>query len=128
MVSTYQRFNQAYGLFEVRAKISSATERGLQTSFWLSPAKLTYGAWPASGEVDIAEPFSQYPTLAIASVHYNNSDCVNGDPGQFHTYALEWTPQSMTLSDDGGPAWSTGGTPPHRRRAPSRSISRSPSA
>jgi len=105
MVSTYQRFNRAYGLFEVRAKISSATEPGLQTSFWLYPAKLTYGAWPASGEVDIAELFSQYPTLAIPSVHYDNSDndpsatnnsCVIGDPGQFHTYALGWTPQSMT--------------------------------
>ena len=110
MVTSYKRFNQAYGLFEVRAKISSATEQGLQTSFWLYPARLTYGPWPASGEVDIAELFSQYPNLAIPSVHYNNSDndpnatnhsCVIGDPGQFHTYAVTWTSQSMTFTYDG---------------------------
>jgi beta-glucanase (GH16 family) len=110
MVSTYQRFTQAYGLFEVRAKISDATTQGLQTSFWLYPAQLTYGAWPLSGEIDIAELFSQYPTLAIPFVHYNNSsndpdatndDCAIGDPSQFHTYALEWTPQSMAFMYDG---------------------------
>jgi len=111
MVTTYKRFNQAYGLFEVRAKISGTTQQGLQTSFWLYPAKLTYGPWPDSGEIDIAELFSQYPSLAIPSVHYNNSNndptatnhnCVIGDPSQFHTYAVMWTPQSMTFTYDGG--------------------------
>jgi beta-glucanase (GH16 family) len=110
MVSTYQRFTQTYGLFEVRAKVSAATTQGLQTSFWLYPANLTYGAWPASGEIDIAELFSQYPKLAIPTMHYNDSwedpdatddNCLIGDPGQFHTYALEWTPQSMTFLYDG---------------------------
>ena len=110
MVSTYQRFSQAYGLFEVRAKVSGATEQGLQTSLWLYPAKLTYGAWPMSGEIDIAEMFSEYPNLAIPYVHYNNSgndpnatnnSCVIGDPSQFHTYAVAWTPQSMTFTYDG---------------------------
>jgi beta-glucanase (GH16 family) len=110
MVSTYQRFTQTDGLFEVRAKISGATAQGLQSSFWLYPAQLTYGAWPASGEIDIAELFSQYPTLAIPYVHYNNSsndasatndDCAIGDPSQFHTYAVEWTPQSLTFQYDG---------------------------
>ena len=71
MVSTYQRFDQTGGLFEINAKISGAKTQGLQTSFWLYPAQLTYGAWPASGEIDIAELFSQYPTLAIPFVHYN---------------------------------------------------------
>lgn len=110
MVSTYQRFTQADGLFEVRAKVSGATTQGLQSSFWLYPAQLTYGAWPASGEIDIAELFSQYPTLAIPFVHYNNSsndpsatddDCVIGDPRQFHTYAVEWTPEALTFLYDG---------------------------
>jgi beta-glucanase (GH16 family) len=110
MVSTYQRFTQSDGLFEVRAKISGATTQGLQSSFWLYPAQPTYGAWPASGEIDIAELFSQYPTLAIPFVHYNNSandaeatndDCVIGDPSQFHTYAVQWTPQSLTFLYDG---------------------------
>ena len=110
MVSTYQHFTQTDGLFEVRAKISGATTPGLQSSFWLYPAQPTYGAWPASGEIDIAELFSEYPTLAIPFVHYNNSandsgatndHCVIGDPSQFHTYAVQWTPQSLTFLYDG---------------------------
>jgi beta-glucanase (GH16 family) len=110
MVSTDKLFDQTDGVFEVRAKISGADTQGLQTSFWLYPAQLTYGAWPASGEIDIAELFSQYPTVAIPFVHYNNSandpddtndNCVIGDPSQFHTYAVEWTPQSMTFTYDG---------------------------
>jgi beta-glucanase (GH16 family) len=110
MVSTYQRFTQTDGLYEVSAKVSEATTQGLQSSFWLYPAQLTYGPWPASGEIDIAELFSEYPTLAIPFVHYNNSGndpgatndhCAIGDPGQFHTYAVEWTPQSLTFLYDG---------------------------
>lgn len=110
MVSTYQHFTQTDGLFEVRAKISGATTQGLQSSFWLYPAQPTYGAWPASGEIDIAELFSEYPTLAIPFVHYDNSasdpaatndHCVIGDPSQFHTYAVQWTPQSLTFLYDG---------------------------
>ena len=110
MVSTDQLFDQTGGLFEVRAKISGADTQGLQTSFWLYPAQLTYGPWPESGEIDIAELFSQYPTLAIPFVHYNNSandpddtndTCAIGDPSEFHTYAVEWTPQSLTFLYDG---------------------------
>lgn len=89
MVSTYQRFSQAYGLFQGRAKTSGTTAPGLQSSFWLYPATLRYGAWPASGEIDIAELFSQYPTLAIPTVHNigsaddpeaTNEHCVRGAP------------------------------------------------
>ena len=101
--------------------------QGLQSSFWLYPAQLTYGAWPASGEIDIAEMFSQYPTLAIPYVHYNNSfsdrdatndNCVIGDPSQFHTYAVEWTPQSLTFLYDGA---HVPGRPLERRLAADRS-------
>ena len=110
MVSTYQRFTQTDGLFEVRARISGATTQGLQSSFWLYPAQPTYGAWPVSGEIDIAELFSEYPTLAIPFVHYNNSandpdatddHCGIADPSQFHTYGVQWTPDSLTFLYDG---------------------------
>jgi beta-glucanase (GH16 family) len=110
MVSTAQHFAQTEGMFAVRAEASDATAPGLQSSLWLYPAELTYGAWPASGEIDIAELFSQYPTLAIPSVHYDNSSsdtsasddhCIIGDPSRFHTYAVEWTAQSLTFQYDG---------------------------
>jgi beta-glucanase (GH16 family) len=112
MVSTEQHFAQTDGPFEVRAKISGATTSGLQSSFWLYPAQPTYGAWPASGEIDIAELFSEYPTLGIPFVHYDNSssdpEATNdhraiGDPSHFHTYAAQWTRRSLTFLCDGLP-------------------------
>ena len=30
-----------------------------------------------------------------------NDHCVIGDPSQFHTYAVQWTPQSLTFLYDG---------------------------
>ncbi len=74
MVSTYrtpgvpgQGFAQAYGRFEIRAKVSDAQVKGLQESFWLWPDDdTTYGSsWPDSGEIDIAEIFHLYPDRAI---------------------------------------------------------------
>lgn len=110
MVSTYGLFNQAYGRFEVRAKLPPATVRGLQESFWLFPQNPTYGAWPASGEIDFAEVYSLYPDRAIPYFHYNqggtdpnvtNNYCLIADISQFHTYTVEWTPTAMTIIYDG---------------------------
>jgi beta-glucanase (GH16 family) len=111
MVSTYGKFSQTYGRFEVRAKLPAATVAGLQESFWLwpvSPAR--YGAWPASGEIDFAEIYSRYSDRAIPYVHYNaasydanvtNSYCMINDIAQFHTYAVEWTTSTITITYDG---------------------------
>jgi len=111
MVDTAGLFAQAYGRFEVRAKIPAAAVKGLQESFWLWPVNSAkYGSrWPASGEIDIAEMYSQYPTLGVPYIHYNAATtdpnvtsykCVI-DPSKFHDYTLEWTSQSMTISFDG---------------------------
>ena len=111
MVSTYDRFSQTYGRFEIRAKVSSARVPGLQTSFWLWPVDANrYGAWPGSGEMDIAELYSQYADRAIPYIHYTsatpdpnvtNTSCVIGNPEDFHTYALEWTPGQLKVIYDG---------------------------
>lgn len=111
MVSTHGRFSQAYGRYEARVKVSSARVPGLQTSFWLWPVDPNrYGAWPASGEIDIAELFSQYADRAIPYIHYKpaapdpnvtNNNCIIGNPDDFHTYAAEWTPSSIKVIYDG---------------------------
>jgi beta-glucanase (GH16 family) len=115
MVSTSQgRFSQTYGRFEIRAKISDPQVQGLQSSLWLWPDDSSrYGAYPASGEIDIAEMFSQYPNRAIPYIHYNpllgvdplqtNEFCLVSNLDQFHTYTLVWTPDSLTISYDGVP-------------------------
>ncbi|HWD52332.1 MAG TPA: glycoside hydrolase family 16 protein, partial [Acidimicrobiales bacterium] len=114
-VSTYGLFSQAYGRFEVNAKLPSATVAGLQSSLWLFPQnELKYGAWPASGEIDIAETYSEYPTLAIPYIHYNynsvnaatNTNVVTNDyctidPTQFNDYVVEWTPTTITMLYNG---------------------------
>jgi beta-glucanase (GH16 family) len=111
MVSTDYRFNQTYGLYQVRAKLPASTVQGLQETFWLWPADSTkYGdLWPDSGEIDFAEFYSEYPTLDIPVVHYRSAtkdpnatgDCAISDPTAFHTYGLEWTPTTMSILLDG---------------------------
>jgi Glycosyl hydrolases family 16 len=111
MVSTWDRFSQAFGRFEIRAKISDAQVKGLQSALWLWPDDATrYGPWPASGEIDIAEMFSQYPDRAIPYIHYEqteesghvtNTSCLIADLDEFHTYAVEWTATGIrVLFDD----------------------------
>jgi beta-glucanase (GH16 family) len=112
MVSTAGgRFSQTYGRFAVRARISAAAVRGLQTSLWLWPVDSSrYGLFPASGEIDFAELFSSYPDRAVPYIHYNplgpdpnvtNTNCLISDPSSFHTYAVEWMPTSIKVSYDG---------------------------
>jgi beta-glucanase (GH16 family) len=125
MVSTAGKFSQAYGRFEVRARLSPATVRGLQTSLWLWPVDSNrYGWFPASGEIDIAEMFSNYADRAVPYVHYNaswfnpdpditNYNCLITNLAAFHTYAVEWTTSYIKVSYDGqtcltdywNPAW-----------------------
>ncbi|MDX6615648.1 MAG: hypothetical protein QOD60_739 [Solirubrobacterales bacterium] len=112
MVTTWGgRFNQAYGRFEVRAKAPAAEVKGLQNSFWLWPVDdQKYGSWPGSGEIDIAETYSQYPDLAVPYVHYypaapdpnvTNTTCQISNYAAFHTYAVEWTTSTLKFIYDG---------------------------
>ena len=110
-VNTNGLFSQAYGRFEVRAKLPTVQTRGLQESFWLWPDDpLRYGAWPRSGEIDIAEVYSQNADRAIPYIHYvpaaldpnvTNTSCKVSFLGHWHTYAVEWTPTSISVIYDG---------------------------
>jgi beta-glucanase (GH16 family) len=117
MIDSYQRFSQEYGYFQVRAEMLPASVPGLQETLWLYPENLTlYGPWPDSGEIDYAEFFSNYPTADVPTFHYPGSvidpnataatGChVAGDTtaGQFNTYALSWTPTTLTTYFNGVP-------------------------
>lgn len=132
-VSTYNIFSQTYGKFEVRASVPNTNIKGLQSAFWMLPQNVTkyyteksgYG-WPSSGEIDIAEIYSTYPDRAIPFLHYvsdpsytksenlTNNYCLISDVSKFHTYALEWTPKTITIIYDGKVCMSTawkGGSP-----------------
>ncbi|HWF16134.1 MAG TPA: glycoside hydrolase family 16 protein [Acidimicrobiales bacterium] len=116
MVDSFQKFSQQYGFFEARASMPPSNVPGLQATLWLYPENETlYGPWPDSGEIDYAEWYSEYPNNDVPAVHYPgaNSDpnaqsdtCVisgQSPAGQFHTYALLWTPTTMTTYYDGVP-------------------------
>ncbi|WP_338183826.1 glycoside hydrolase family 16 protein [Jatrophihabitans sp.] len=109
-ITTYGKFSQTYGRFEIRAAFPAATAAGLQSSLWLDPNNgAKYGAWPASGEIDVAEFYSQYPDRVIPYIHYlpatpdpnvTNTVCLI-TPSQFHSYVLQWTTNQLTVSFDG---------------------------
>ncbi|SGZ49831.1 CIC11C00000003628 [Sungouiella intermedia] len=99
-----------YGKIEVRAKMP----RGdwLWPAIWLLPVNDTYGPWPASGEIDIAEsrgngvhyPEGGYDQISSA-LHWGPSSAVDGYLQTFktyqrkiglfgttyHTFGLEWS-------------------------------------
>ncbi|MET3960591.1 beta-glucanase (GH16 family) [Marmoricola sp. OAE513] len=109
MVSTYTKFTQAYGRFEIRAKFGTTKQPGHQSAFWLYP-EVPGNIWPYSGEIDIAEWYSKYPDRVIPFLHYGgtyydpyatNNNCKVANVGSaWHTYALEWTPQTIKFIYD----------------------------
>lgn len=113
-VTTRGRFNQTYGRFEVRAKYPDARNAGVHGGFWMYPNERTYGAWPNSGEIDVAEWWSSRPDSVIPSLHYPGRDfwkdsgwwCTVSNVSDWHTYSLEWTPREMRVYQDGELCWS----------------------
>jgi beta-glucanase (GH16 family) len=125
-VNGFNKFSQANGRFEVRAKLPSTTIKGLQETLWLWPDNPTkYGAWPASGEIDLGEFYSQYAGWNIPYLHYDvaqptvnwntntnvytalpapnaqpNSHC-QISVGAFNTYTVLWLPGQITLQVNG---------------------------
>lgn len=125
-VSTYNRFAQAYGRFEIRAAMPAVTVPGVHSAFWLWPTTITE-AWPGSGEIDVAEYYSRYPDRLIPYLHYlpskydpnmTNTSCLVADPSAFHTYTLEWTSSAITISYDGKVCLRNSGWSPYGHRKP----------
>lgn len=134
MITSYGKFAQKYGRFEFRAKFPSSyingqPTPGLQSALWLWPQNQSiYGAWPGSGEIDVAEYYSPFPDRAIPYLHYtpinnsfqetNNYCYVANADTQFHDYVLEWTENRIKILYDGvaciGTPWQStlGGTAP----------------
>jgi beta-glucanase (GH16 family) len=111
-ISTYGgRFSQTYGRFEARMKVPNTNIQGLQEAFWLWPVDpFKYGLWPRSGEIDVAEMYSNYNDRAIPYIHYagdeidwnvTNNYCLIDDLGAWHTYAVEWTTETIKIIYDG---------------------------
>jgi beta-glucanase (GH16 family) len=106
MIFSKDRFSQAYGKFEVRAKLPAGA--GFQPALWLYPQDTAYG--DRSGEIDIAEAFGA-PDIVSPHIHMHDAagadhpqgaDChVANASTAFHTYTVEWQPDKIRFLYDG---------------------------
>jgi beta-glucanase (GH16 family) len=101
-VSTYHLFSQQYGRFEARIRTEATSAPGLHEAFWLWPDdRYSTINWPYSGEIDVAETFSAYPSIAGSYLHYsadnqgmlfgvNAANCA-ANRGEWNTFTVEWS-------------------------------------
>ncbi|KAI0925381.1 hypothetical protein AcV7_005639 [Taiwanofungus camphoratus] len=118
-LSTRKSHSIKYGKVEIVAKLP----RGdwLWPALWMLPVDDVYGAWPASGEIDIIESRGNGPEYKAQGVNYVRSS-LNWGPFSFlngvyktygwwtkrrstfadgfHTYAVEWTPKFIRMYVD----------------------------
>jgi len=113
-VDTWHLFSQQYGRFEARYKNTATNQVGLHEAFWLWPDdRYNTAIWPAAGEIDIAETYSQHPDLVVPFLHYTWYDNWGPVPGkntawncaakrgEYNTYTLEWEPRRLEIKVNG---------------------------
>lgn len=105
-IETRNQHTWTYGFFEVRAKIPSA--RGTWPAIWTLGKNIDQVGWPACGEIDLMEHVGYDPNRLHGTIHtaaYNHvkrtqrgaSFPIDNPHTDFHTYAIHWTPQSITF-------------------------------
>jgi beta-glucanase (GH16 family) len=135
-LNTRGKASWLYGKFEIRAKLPQG--QGTWPAIWMLPEKERYGAWAASGEIDIIEavnlgvPCAKCPggreNTILGTLHFGGKWPKNQQKGEevpfpevlddkFHTYAIEWAPDRIIWTVDGRPfaqrqrsEWSTTGS------------------
>jgi beta-glucanase (GH16 family) len=114
-IDTYHEFSQTYGYFEMRAELPAG--QGLWPAFWLLPKD---NSWPP--ELDVMEMIGNQPDELVTTVHSQVSgtnelspthfDTGAGtyEPGMttgFHTYGVDWEPNTITWYFDGQKVFQT---------------------
>jgi beta-glucanase (GH16 family) len=105
MMTTYRKFSQKFGWFEIRCRVPKGN--GLWPAFWTLPDSL---AWPP--EIDVMENLGQDTRTAYFTNHFIGADGRHGSKGSgkvatpdlstgFHTYAVEWSAQAIVWYFDG---------------------------
>jgi beta-glucanase (GH16 family) len=105
MMTTYRKFAQKYGWFEIRCRVPKGN--GLWPAFWMLPEPL---GWPP--EIDVLESLGEDTGVAYFTNHFTGPDGRHASKGSgkvampdlsadFHTYAVEWTPEAIVWYFDG---------------------------
>ncbi|MHB9861441.1 RICIN domain-containing protein [Streptomyces sp. YIM S03343] len=107
-LNTSGKFNAQYGHVEARMKIPRG--QGMWPAFWMLGTPVN---WPDSGEIDVMENVGYEPSTVHGTIHgpgYSGSGGIGAayslSNGQafadaFHTFAVDWAPDSITWSVDG---------------------------
>jgi beta-glucanase (GH16 family) len=111
-INTKDSFSFQYGRIDFRAKLP--TGNGIWPALWMLPVEDRYGAWAASGEIDIMEAKGRLPGITSGAVHFGGQWPVNryisGEylfpSGQtfnndFHVYTVIWEEDSFKWYVDG---------------------------
>jgi beta-glucanase (GH16 family) len=104
MMSTYRKFSQRYGRFEIRCRVPKG--KGMWPAFWLLPEPL---GWPP--EIDVLEILGHQPNKAYLTHHFRDAQKKHGSHGgswsgpdfsaTFHDFAVEWSPKAIAWFIDG---------------------------
>jgi len=109
-LSTAGQFTQAYGHVEARMKIPRG--QGMWPAFWMLGDNIgdPNVGWPQCGEIDIMENVGNEPNTVHGTIHgpgYSGSAGVGAAysgpvfADDFHTYAIDWSPNQIQWSVDG---------------------------
>ncbi|MCX4530280.1 family 16 glycosylhydrolase [Streptomyces sp. NBC_00841] len=110
-LNTAGKFTSTYGHIETRMKIPRG--QGMWPAFWMLGDDIGSVGWPNSGEIDIMENVGFEPGTVHGTIHgpgYSGSGGIGAGyalPGDqafadaFHTFAVDWAPDSITWSVDG---------------------------
>ncbi|MGW7654668.1 family 16 glycosylhydrolase, partial [Streptomyces tendae] len=110
-LNTSGKFTATYGHVEARMKIPRG--QGIWPAFWMLGQDIGEVGWPNSGEIDVMENVGFEPSTVHGTIHgpgYSGSGGIgaaytlpNGEAfaDAFHTFAVDWAPDSITWSVDG---------------------------
>ncbi|WP_455771784.1 family 16 glycosylhydrolase [Streptomyces niveus] len=110
-LNTAGKFTAQYGRVEARMKIPRG--QGMWPAFWMLGNDMGQVGWPNSGEIDIMENVGFEPGTVHGTLHgpgYSGSGGIGAGyslPGgqafadAFHTFAIDWSPNSIRWSVDG---------------------------
>jgi len=98
-----------YGRIE--ARIKGPVGAGTWGAFWMLGADIDDRLWPWCGEIDVTELVGKSPNTAYGFLHGLLSggfggrgttvDMPNGYANEYHTYAVDWLPESIDWYVDG---------------------------
>jgi beta-glucanase (GH16 family) len=111
-VGTQNHFMTKYGFFECRAQLQKSP--GVWAAFWIQSTEISKGEDPAiyGAEIDIMEFFKKLGTDIVShNVHWAYGPHQKTTHGMqsyrkgvsegFHTFAVEWTPETYVFFVDG---------------------------